>query len=245
MDILKVFRALGPVDVRSILRDSLLRWMLIIPLLPAMIVRWGIPELTDWLVKAYSFDLVPYYSLIMSFFVLFIPTLVGVVIGFVLLDERDDRTLTALRVTPLQITDYLAYRISAPVIVSILLTMVAFPIAGLVTVPTLPLLAITIMASIEAPIFALLLAVFARNKVVGLALYKGFSIFYFAPLAVFFIQTKWQLLAGLFPTYWPVKTFWLAVSGNADWIVYLLAGFAMHGLVLWLLLKQFQKIQLD
>jgi len=245
MNIVRVYRSLGPVDARSVLRDSLLQWMLVIPFLPALIVRWGVPALSDWLKLEYGFDLTPYYILIMSFFLLFIPMLVGVVIGFLLLDERDDRTLTALRVTPLKPADYLLYRITTPWVISVLITLICFPMAGLVRVDFLPLLLCTLMASLEAPLFALLLVAFARNKVVGLAMYKGLGIFFLAPLAVFFVDSSWEILAGIFPTYWPVLAFYQNLSADPRWLVSLLIGFAVHSIYLAILLKRFQRIQLD
>ena len=245
MNIIRVYRSLGPVDARGVLRDSLLQWMLVIPFLPALIVRWGIPALNDWLKLEYGFDLTPHYTLIMSFFLLFIPMLVGVVIGFLLLDERDDRTLTALRVTPLKPADYLLYRITAPWVISVLITLICFPMAGLVRVDFLPLLLCSLMASLEAPLFALILVAFARNKVVGLAMYKGFGIFFLAPLAVFFVDSNWEILAWIFPTYWPVLAFWQQLSADPSWLVSLLIGFTVHGIYLAILLKRFQRIQLD
>ena len=245
MNIIRVYRSLGPVDARGVLRDSLLQWMLVIPFLPALIVRWGIPALNDWLKLEYGFDLTPHYTLIMSFFLLFIPMLVGVVIGFLLLDERDDRTLTALRVTPLKPADYLLYRITAPWVISVLITLICFPMAGLVRVDFLPLLLCSLMASLEAPLFALILVAFARNKVVGLAMYKGFGIFFLAPLAVFFVDSNWEIVAGIFPTYWPVLAFYQNLSADPSWLVSLLIGFAVHGIYLAILMKRFQRIQLD
>ncbi|MBC8402475.1 MAG: ABC transporter permease [Candidatus Marinimicrobia bacterium] len=245
MNIVRVFQSLGPVDARSVLRDSLLQWMLVIPFLPALIVRWGIPTLNEWLKLEHGFDLTPYYTLIISFFLLFIPMLVGVVIGFLLLDERDDRTLTALRVTPLKPADYLFYRITAPWVISVFITLICFPIAGLVRVDFIPLLLCALMASLEAPLFALLLVAFARNKVVGLAMYKGFGIFFLAPLAVFFVDSNWDIVAGIFPTYWPVLAFYQNLSANPRWLISLLTGFAVHGIYLSILLKRFQRIQLD
>lgn len=245
MKLLKLLLTLGPVDARSVWRDSLLQWMLVIPVLPALVVRWGVPELTCWLQSEYAFDLTPYYPLIMSFFLLFIPMLVGIVIGFLLIDERDDHTLAALRVTPLRLTDYLAYRIALPLLLSIVLTAICFPLAGLVEFPLLPLLLLALMSGLEGPIAALVLAVFASNKVVGLALFKGFSIFFFAPLAVFFVDSNWQLLAGIMPTYWPVKAFWQLYSQQPDWPIYFIAGLLVHGGVLVLLLQKFKRLRQD
>ncbi len=245
MNLIKVFKILGPVDARSIWRDSLLQWMLVIPVLPSLLVRWGIPELAAWLNQSYGFYLPDYYPLIMSFFPLFVPMLVGVVIGFLLLDERDDRTLTALRVTPLRLADYLVYRISLPTLLSLILTIICFRLAGLIEFPFWPLLAIALVASLEGPISALLLGVFASNKVVGLAMFKGFSIFFLAPLAVFFINSNWQLLAGIMPTYWPVKSLWQCYNGNPDWLLYLIFGLLAHVIVLLILLRKFNRLDIN
>lgn len=116
MKTLRVLQALGPIDTKSVSRDSLLRWMVFYPLLLAGLIRWGVPWLTVRLLMQFQFDLTPYYSLLMSFVLLMTPMLTGMVIGFLLLDQRDDQTLTALQVTPLTLSGYLVYRISLPIL---------------------------------------------------------------------------------------------------------------------------------
>ena len=101
-----VIRALGPIDVKSVARDSMLRWMIGTPIVLALVFRWGVPAFDGWFGERYDFDLTPYYPLLCSFLVLMIPTLMGSVVGFLLLDQRDDRTLTALQVTPLTAQGY-------------------------------------------------------------------------------------------------------------------------------------------
>ena len=114
----RVLRALGPIDATSVRRDSLLRWMLALPLLMALLFR-GLASLTrDWL-SGYGVTLSDYDPLIASFIVLIAPLLCGAVVGFLLLDQKDDGTLTALRVTPLTPGAYLTYRIGAPMLLSI------------------------------------------------------------------------------------------------------------------------------
>ena len=41
----QVVRAIGPIDVKSVRRDSLLRWVLLLPLLLAAAVRWVLPDM--------------------------------------------------------------------------------------------------------------------------------------------------------------------------------------------------------
>ncbi len=51
--------------------------------------------------------------------------------AFLLLDEKDDRTLTALQVTPLPLHSYLLYRVFVPILLTIVLMFVIFPIGNL------------------------------------------------------------------------------------------------------------------
>ena len=165
--------------------------MVFLPLLIGFLIRWGVPVLSTYLAGRFQFDLVPYYHLIMSAILLQWPILFGMIIGFLLLDQRDDQTITALQVTPLQLTGYLIYRISLPLVVSIIITLVSFPIAGLVRLGFLPLFSAALLAAPLAPIFALFLAPFAENKVQGFALTSAIVTVLWPPIFAFFINSGW------------------------------------------------------
>ena len=235
-------KALGPIDVRNIIRDPLLRWMVFLPLLIGVLIRWGVPILSTYLVGRFQFDLVPYYHLVMSAILLQWPILFGMIIGFLLLDQRDDQTITALQVTPLTLTGYLIYRISLPLVVSIMITLISFPIAGLVELRFLPLFLAALLAAPLAPMFALFLATFAENKVQGFALTKAVGIVLWPPVFAYFIDSPWKLAFGIFPTYWPMKFFWLLTSGGGKIWIYFVVGMLYQIFVLWVLLKRFNKV---
>jgi fluoroquinolone transport system permease protein len=170
--------------------------------------------------------------------------IVGMVVGFLLLDERDDRTLDALLVTPLSPRAYLLYRLALPVVLGTGTTAAAVAIAGLVTVGWVPLLAVLLLAAIETPVMSLFLAGFAENKVQGFALVKGLGAVLLAPVVAWFVEMPWQLLAGAVPSYWPLRAYWSAGSqgiGREFWLV-LAAGFAYHALLVILLLRRFERV---
>ena len=171
-----VIRALGLIDVKSVVRDSMLRWLVGVPIVFALAFRWGVPALRVWLGERYGFDLGPYYPLLTSFLVMMVPTLLGSVVGFLLLDQRDDRTLTALQVTPLTVAGYLAYRTAVPMLVSVPVMMASVAIADLVSIGAGPMLAAAVQAAPAAPLYALFVAAFATNKVQGFALMKGVGV---------------------------------------------------------------------
>lgn len=229
--------ALTLADWRNIRRDSLLQFVLIYPFLLGIAMRWLIPFVTNAL--AGRFDLTQYNDLMAGFFgLLIVPALVGIAIGFLLLDEKDDRTLTALQVTPLSPSAYLAYRLALPVVVSTLSVLVVIPLMNIVPFSIYRVMPLALLAALEAPIFALLLATLAKNKVQGLALMKATGLTLIVPFVSWFVPLPWQWLMGVMPTFWPVKLFWMMQAGEAIWPFYVPAV-AFHVVVLWLLLRRF------
>ena len=243
LNIIGVLKALGPIDLRNIRRDSLLLWMAMMPLFLALFFRFVVPWVRNGILQQFNFDIQPYYPLLMSYgFIIATPVLFGVVIGFLLLDERDDQTLKALQVTPLPLSGYLAYRISLPMILSVVLTVLTYPIAGLVPFSTAPLAAVSLLAAPLAPIFALFLATFAANKVQGFALMKGIGVVLILPMLAYFIESNWQLLLGIIPTYWPIKLYWVLYASETGGWVYFVVGLVYQVLILALLLRRFNAV---
>jgi fluoroquinolone transport system permease protein len=242
MRAIRAVRALGPIDAKGVVRDPLLRWLVAYPVLLALLLRWGVPALAGRLLQQYDFDLTAYYVLLMSFLVELLPILTGMVVGFLLLDQKDDGTLAALRVTPLTLGGYLAYRVAMPMLVSVPMTLAVFPIAGLVGVGVGPLLLMALGAAPLAPIFALFLASFAGNKVEGFALMKASGLLFLPPVLAYFVPETWQWAIGAVPTYWPVKAFWVQRSGRATYLGFLLIGLVYEAALLKLLLRRFRRV---
>lgn len=230
MRALAVIRALGPIDLRNIGRDTLMRWMFAMPLLLALAVRFGLPPVARWAETRFGFDLAPYDPLIASMLVLVTPMMFGTVIGFLLLDQKDDRTLTALQVTPLTPTQYLLYRTGAPMVLSAAMTVIVLELSGVSRVGTWGQLLAGLAAAPLAPAFALFLAAFARNKVQGFALMKAAGVINWPPAIAWFVEGDLQWLFGLCPTYWAGKLYWQLEAGEPAWLVFA-AGVGYLGLL--------------
>ena len=235
-------RALGLIDVKSIARDSMLRWLIGMPVVFALLFRWGVPMLRDVLAERYAFDLAAYYPLLTSFLVLIVPALMGSVVGFLLLDQRDDRTLTALQVTPLTVEGYLLYRIAVPMAVSVGLMMVMIAITDLVSMGAVPALIASLQLAPVAPLYALFVGAFASNKVQGFALLKAAGVLAWPPILAYFVSSQWQEAFGIDPMYWPVKVFWMLESGEAGVWLYFLIGLLYQTLLGAILLRRFKAV---
>ena len=126
-----VFRALIYADSRLLWRDPLLGWILALPIGLALLLRPLIPRVQEALLAGMGFDLTPYHPLVMGGYLMTAPGMVGMVIGFLFLDERDARTLTALRTTPMSMRQYLGYRVALPLLLGTASTLIGYPLTGL------------------------------------------------------------------------------------------------------------------
>jgi fluoroquinolone transport system permease protein len=218
----RAWRALAAADSRILFRDPLLGWVLVLPVGVALMLRVLIPVLTNALANN-GFRLEPFYPLIMSGYLMTAPGIVGMVVGFMLLDERDARTFSALRVTPLSIRQYLAYRLTLPLIAGTLMTLVAYPLTGLTQMPLAVLLPITVLGGFSAPTLALVLGIAAPNKVAGFAVVKVLNMINLLPLIAYFVPMPIQMFAGILPAFWPMRAFWTAAEGE-PYLPFILAG---------------------
>lgn len=237
-----VVRALGPVDVRNVWRDPMLGWVVVFPLGMALLIRWGTPALGVWLAERYGVDLVAYYPLVASFLVLVVPTFLGTVVGFLLLDHRDDGTLAALLVTPLTLGGFLIYRTALPMLVSVAMTLVVVPVAGIAVLGPGASLVSALAAAPVAALFAFFLATFAANKVQGFALSKMAGVLVWPCVLAYFVTSRWQWLFGLVPLYWPVKAVWmLSADERGVWVV-LVVGLVYQGVLATVFVRQFGRV---
>lgn len=243
MTLVRVARSLGAIDVRSVARDPLLRWVLALTPGFGLFLGWVVPPATELLRARFGFDLVPYYPLLMSFLPLVVAGMVGTVMGFLLLDQRDDQTLTALLVTPMSLGDLLRYRMVVLVAVSVAFSWVTVPLAGLTATTISQLVVASLTAAPLAAVYALFLGSFAENKVQGFALAKVMGIVLVPCVAAYSVEQPWQSVFGLVPHYWPLKVYWLFEEGRArSALVHALIGLAWQGVVVTLLLRRLARV---
>jgi fluoroquinolone transport system permease protein len=237
--LIRAFRTFGRHDLRTLGRESLLVMVAVGPFLYA-VALWFLPAATDLVRDQWSIDIGPYRSAIISAFcILGPPLLLGAVLALQLLDERDQHTLTALRVTPIPTLTYPTYRavtITAATTISVLASLA---LTGQVPLATLALsIPVALIAGLLAPVLGLLMAAAGRTKIEGLAMMRVIGLAVFTlPIIPFFLQhTPWQLAFGVLPAYWPVRAFWSAYDGGTYW-PYVLGGLAYNLALVILLLR--------
>jgi fluoroquinolone transport system permease protein len=232
-------------DARLIGRNSFLSGLIGYIIIMALVLRFGLPALADGLANNpdVPFDIAAYFPMLIGYIVIFVGAMVsGMVIGFIVLDERDDNTIKALLVSPLPLGYYLAYRVFVPMLLGFAIIVAEMLIINLALVPLWQLLLIAAAGSLTGPLVMLFFASFAQNKVQGFAMNKIVGTLGLVIFAAWFVQPPLQYLIGLFPPYWFVKAYWLALADDANWLLALVIGVAWSSVVLALFVRRFRQV---
>ena len=239
--VIGAMRVLAPNDLRLIWRDGfLLSFLMVVLPLACLGLHWLVPYVgglvAEWV------ELEPYYGLILAnILVAGEPVLLGFVIGVLFIEERDEGTLLALQATPLSLRSFLGYRLVAGMVLSVLLTTIGVQLADLVSVSLLELLASAALASLAVPLVALVYAVYIKNKVQALMMLKPVQIWGGVPILLFFVPTPWQWIGSVpGPLYYPMRLFWSATDGQAEWWL-MVPGLIIPGVALLWLLRRFER----
>lgn len=219
-------------DLRLIARDSLLVFMFVLVGILGVACRVALPALDESLARG---GILPSESTTMRFrdtfplWMAFIglwqaALLPGTAFAFLLLDEKEDHTLVAMRVTPVPLEDYLAYRCLVPAALAFVFQLVLIPAIGFAPIGWGQLALLAAASSLTAPLVTLLIAWLAHDKVQGFAFTKFTGVAGLLILVGWFASPTWQWALCLFPPFAIAKAYWMAAADQAWWWVPALGG---------------------
>jgi fluoroquinolone transport system permease protein len=233
--------AFGRNDLRGTYRDPLLVMLVIAPVIWTVGVAVFTPMVTDMLAERYDFDLVPYYPLVLTAFLLLTSIIIaGGLAAFLVLEEVDAGTLAALRVTPVPLSTFFGYRAGTVMAVTTMYVIATLSFSGILEPGLIPaLLPIGMVAGLSAVVTLLLIVAVAGNKIQGIAMVRALGMLIAGlPCLPWFIDSAWNLAFGVLPPYWAAKAFWVA-SAHGTWWPYLLGGVAYNLAIAWPLFRRF------
>lgn len=203
-------------EIKKWSRDSMMGFMAIYPVVFGFLGRYFLP----WLSKRNGFDFTPFNDLILVVLVLIVPISYGAVIGFSILEDRDDNVLTNIKVTPLSIHQFLGFRLVMVYLFCFIATVFVIWFSRIGDIPLGNIISISLLASLEAPISGLLINCFAKNKIEGFAVMKaGGSIIIFPIIGLFFRNIK-ELYFSFAPGFWPAKAISIMIKGDINYLSY-------------------------
>lgn len=196
-------------------RDSMIGFMLIYPFIFGIIGRFFLP----WLGDRSGLNLDLYADLILVILILIIPITFGAILAFSILEDRDDNIFTSIRVTPLSIKEFLSFRFITVFILTYFTVVFVMWFSNIGDFPIKNIWAIGLLASLEAPMYGLLINAFSTNKIEGFAVMKGMSIFILFPIIALFFIDKKELFFSFAPGFWAAKSISSVIRGEG--ILYL------------------------
>lgn len=222
-------------DFRMVFRDPLLRIFLLMPLLVFAIIKWLLPLIVD------AFPAIqPYDYVILMWACMQAATMFGFINGFVFLEEKDENVFSALRVVPVSASMLIAFRMALGVAISMLISWLILQFGGILSVMDWQIWLIALQYGMLAPLLALLLAVFARNKLEGLAQFKIYNLIVNLPILIYFLDYQGLHALAIIPTYWSFRCV-EAIAKGGNFLLYYSLGLAFYWLWLVVLIKIFER----
>ena len=224
---LAVFRS----DMKSTFRDPSLIMILCVPLLIILILRFGFPFLLQYVPGA-----VDYRAEIVSSLTLIGSVLPGIIMSFILLDEKDVQLIPVIKATPVSLSGFMATRLFFMIVTGFVMSLLVLLLNGIYVIPAIQAMQVSLLAGLNSPILILLVSHFAKNKVEGLALIKVATVTLFIPVVIFFFDQPWEYALGIFPAFW----FYAFFSAQNSFVIFL-SGLFFLSVVNWLTFRLFLK----
>lgn len=198
-------------ELKKWFRDPLMKFMIFYPIIFGLIGRFVLPAVA----KASNFKVEHIADYVVVILTLFIPIIYGALVGFSILDDRDDSILTSIRTTPLSIHQFLSFRLIIATFMSFVGCIFVIKFSNIVDITITKTLAISFLAALSTPTSGLLINALANNKIEGFAVMKGTGMIIIFPIvALSFTDTK-ELFFSFAPGFWPAKVISITIR-NTD-----------------------------
>ena len=228
-------------EIKAMFRDSMYTFLFIYPIVIAIIAYFLIPYLethSDLFVK----------NLVLTLMLVLNGIMYGAITGFTILDDQDDKVLLSLKITPISVRWYIAIKLLLSYILGILGTILFMFASGFYQdVDIFMFIMIIILAPLQAPMFALIINLFAQNKVEGFVIMKSSAIFLIAPIATIFLTNWTELLFGFLPGFWTTKLIYSQLPFTTVFFqshaLYFIFGIIAHIIMISILFLLFSKKQ--
>ncbi len=222
-------------DFRQILRDQTLSTFLLIPVLLVVLVRIFIPLLTEQFP-----EIAPLHPYIMMGAAIQTATMFGFITSFIFLEEKDENVLQVIRILPIAPFYFVVYRLFFATIISFTGALLMILYSGIAYPGLMEGVLISIQYGLTAPFIILIVATFAKNKVEGMAYFKGVNLILMLPLLSFFFPVFWKYLFSIIPTFWTFSLYESSFkAGFTGWSFF--GGLLIYLFYIALLFFQFRK----
>lgn len=232
---MKKLRTLVLADVQKIFRDPTLLFFLLIPFIITAALRFYILPLSEeyLIIKEY-------HQYIMMSAGIQTSIMFGFIIAFIVLEEKDEKVLEAIRVLPLSPSYFISYRLVFAAVVSFSGALFTISFSGLAYPGMLNSVFLAFLYSLAAPFISLFIATYAENKVEGMAYFKGIDLVLLIPIIGFVIGGFWSKVFVFVPTFWTFLLYQRSFLGEPILLTFII-GTVFYTVVIAFLVKSFSE----
>jgi fluoroquinolone transport system permease protein len=91
-----------------------------------------------------------------------------------------------------------------------------------------------------APFITLIISTYAKNKVEGMAFFKGVDLILLLPMLSFFVIGNLKYIFSIIPAFWTYNLFNASLT-NGNTAYYFIIGLTIYGILISILFLQFKK----
>jgi hypothetical protein len=232
---MKKIASLIQTDLRQIFRDKTLTVFLFTPVLLIIFVRLFVPYIT----QVYP-AIEPFHPMVMMFAGIQTAIMFGFIVSFILLEEKDEYVLQVIRVLPISPFHFILYRLLFATLFSALGAFLMINLGGIAYPGLLNSLLLSFQYGLTAPFITLIIATYAKNKIEGMAFFKGIDLILLLPMLSFFLAGNIKYVFSVIPAYWTYNLFNASLTqGNT--VSFFLVGLFVYSAVITVLFFQFKK----
>jgi len=168
----------------------------------------------------------------------------GALIAFSLLDDKDDKVLMSLKITPVDVRHYILIKMLVGFVFGFIATLVLLLATNFLPDASIwVILAVSVLGAIQVPSVVLIVNSFSDNKVEGFVIMKLSAMIILFPLIGFFVTGGWQYLLGIAPGYWAgrIVELELVATEEGSALIVFLAGVLYNVFATWVLMKFYTK----
>lgn len=147
----------------------------------------------------------PAVGIISILFILMAGFAYGATAGFSLLDDRDDQVLISIAISPVPLRLYVWLKVGFVTLLGALVSAFVIWYMDVIQLGLGDLLLLALLCAMQAPITALVVNAFAKNKVEGYVTMKATGFLLFLPVGAFFFLDAKEWLFAIAPGHWAAK----------------------------------------
>lgn len=189
-------------DWKQIAREPVMMILFLCPVLISIVFKLLTLFLMPMIFQYFDLSFTPYMPYALALPLIFCPMMIGIVMGFMMMEDKDAKIIELMSVTPLARQGYIANRLAFAVGATILHTIASYIIMGQYVFSLLTFLLLIIILSILAIVIGLVFFSVATDKIKGLTYAKGLNLIVIFAFADLLKGDFIKIISLGFPTYW-------------------------------------------